>query len=276
MQPNRWAGRLVQRGLVSAGILLALLALSPQEWTKKLGEWTAFIFQWQTLILGAAIVVLATQLIIAKQPFLARLEYIMPSEYHGIPDMAPKGIQAKITGILELLGNSGDQAEHVVRIVVLTGRSTLHYLDQVIDKYTTRSAWEVRVLLVDPESPEIDNLQEGATEQIIASCAMLESMRRRIAAKARPVRIEWRGYRHLPSIRAFLIDNDHMFFGYFEWRKVGDSWKLHEQNKRFIYAKQGDELSKDSIDFFRNWFDHEWEIGRVLASPGGREVENTG
>ena len=65
-------------------------------------------------------------------------------------------------------------------------------------------------------------------------------------------------------IRGLSIDGDHLFFGYFVWAKQDDTWRLIEQNKRLIYARRGDQLSQDSIEFFISWFDYEWTIGRAL------------
>src|ERR1700730_7898848 len=97
-----------------------------------------------------------------------------PAEYQGIPDMAPHGIQGRIVTVLDEVGETSSR-EHVVRLVVLTGGATLHYLDQVIDRYPTRSNWDIRVLIADPQSPDIGKLGESAREQVRASCARLAS-----------------------------------------------------------------------------------------------------
>jgi len=249
---------------LASGTIAAVLALSPQEWVSKLGDWTDLFIRFRVPLLGLLILVLAIQLILAKQPFLARLEYMAATEYQGIPDMAPHGMQTRITNVLEQLGQSGSGQEHVVRMVVLTGGATLHYLDQVIDRYSTRSNWDIRVLIADPESPDIQRLGEGAKEQVLASCARLASMQARIASRQRPAKLSWRGYLHLPMIRGLTLDEDHIFFGYFVWVRQDGAWRLCEQNKRLIYAGHGDELSRDSIEFFTSWFDYAWVNGRDL------------
>jgi hypothetical protein len=248
-----------------AGTFSTILALSPREWSKTLGDWTDLFVRYRTSLLCSVIVILVTQLILAKQPFLARLEYMMPIEYQGIPDMTPQGIQGRVVTVLDEVGQVSSR-EHVVRIVVLTGGATLHYLDQVIDKYPTRSNWDIRVLITDPDSPCVEKLGKDAKEQVRASCARLESTKTRITSRARPAKISWRGYMHLPMIRGLSIDEDHMFFGYFVWAEQDGAWRLCEQNKRLVHARRGDELSRDSIAFFISWFDYEWQSARDLQS----------
>jgi hypothetical protein len=263
---NRSLANATRSLFLASGTLAAVLALSPDEWVRKLGDWTGLFIRFRYPLLGLLVLVLVIQLILAKQPFLARLEYMAPAEYQGIPDMAPHGMQARITSVLEELGQSSLGKEHLVRIVVLTGGATLHYLDQVIERYSTRSTWDVRVLIADPESPDIHRLGEGAKEQVLASCARLASTRARIASRHRPAKLSWRGYLHLPMIRGLTLDEDHIFFGYFVWIKQDGIWRLCEQNKRLIYARHGDELSRDSIEFFTSWFDYEWVNGRDLEA----------
>jgi hypothetical protein len=99
---------------------------------------------------------------------------------------------------------------------------------------------------------------------VLASCARLTSMKARIESRARPAKLSWRGYIQLPMIRGLALDEDHMFFGFFVWSRQGGAWRLCEQNKRLIHARRGDELSRDSIEFFISWFDYEWLNGRNL------------
>jgi len=261
---NRALSNAIRNLFLASGTVAAVLALSPEEWVSKLGDWTDLFIRFRVPLLGLVVLALAIQLTFAKQPFLARLEYMAAAEYQGIPDMAPYGMQARITSVLEQLGQSGSGKEHVVRIVVLTGGATLHYLDQVIDRYSTRSNWDIRVLIADPESPDIQRLGEGAKEQVLASCARLASMRARIASRQRPAKLSWRGYLHLPMVRGLTLAEDHIFFGYFVWVRQDGAWRLCEQNKRLIYARHGDELSRDSIEFFTSWFDYAWVNGRDL------------
>jgi len=210
------------------------------------------------------VLALVAMLILARQPFVTRLEYIAQAEYLGVPDMTPKGIQSRLVGILDRLGESGHSQAHIVRVTFLTGRSTLNYLDQVVDRLSTRSSWDIRVLIFDPDSPEIGGLGPGGRAEVLASCTLLASIKQKIVSRSRPASLSWRGFSNPPMVRGFLIDEDHLFFGYFEWQRVDGSWQLHEQNKRLIYARHGDELSVDSIEFFKSWFDYRWETGRNL------------
>jgi hypothetical protein len=258
------ANAIGRRITAASATIMALLALSPVGWTRELGAWTHLLVRFRVALLGILVAYLAVRLILARQPFISRLEYMAPAEYRGIPDMTPHGIQARLTGVLENVDGPEPGKEHVVRIVLLTGGATLHYLEQVVDMYATRSNWDIRVLIVDPGSPDIQRLGPGAKEQVLASCARLASMQERIVLRRRPARISWRGYFSLPMIRGLSIDNDHLFFGYFVWSKHDNEWRLIEQNKRLIYARRGDQLSQDSIDFFDSWFDYEWSKGHVL------------
>jgi hypothetical protein len=255
----------LRRIFLVLGTLATILALSPGEWLMKLGDWADLFIRFRIPLLGSLVLVLVVQLILAKQPFLARLEYMTSAEYQGVPDMAPQGMQGRIVTVLDEVGQTTSR-EHVVRIVVLTGGATLHYLDQVIDKYPTRSNWDIRVLIADPGSPEIEKLGEGAKEQVRASCARLASTRARVASRARPAKISWRGYMSPPMIRGLTVDEDHIFFGYFVWIRQDNAWRLCEQNKRLIHARRGDELSRDSIEFFISWFDYEWLNARELEA----------
>jgi hypothetical protein len=244
--------------------VLALLALSPKEWIAKLGGWADFLFEFRVQILAGLVIILTAQLFLARQPFLSRLEYIVPVEYGGVPDMLPNRMQSKVTEILEALDENDSRSEHVARIIVLTGQSTLHYLDQIVKRFPAKSGWEIKVLLMDPDAPSIARLEEGAREQVLGSCAMLASLRNRAVKSGKSVKVSWRVYSELPMIRAFLINEHHLFFGYFAWDHEHGSWTLHEQNKGFIHAKRGDPLSRDSIEFFKGWFDYQWAHGREL------------
>lgn len=203
-----------------------------------------------------------------RRPFVGPIEYIEPVEYYGVPDVAPRGIQARAMEILQDLARSQGGRRHVVRIVVLTGQSTLHYLDQIVDRFPWTGLWDVRVLLADPESPDIGHLGPGSRDEILASTARLAKMRQRCEAKDRPVTISWRTCAQLPALRGCLIDEDHLFFGYFAWREDDDAWHLHEQNKRFAYARATSSFGTDSIDAFMSWFDFQWTHGHQRATPG--------
>jgi hypothetical protein len=261
---NRALVNAVRGVFLATGTLLAVLALSPQEWAGKLGAWTSLLLAYLTPLMALLMLTLVILLVMAKQPFVTRLEYISQSEYLGIPDMAPVGIQSRVVGILDRLGQSSHSRTHIARITFLTGRLTLGYLDQIVDKHITRSNWDIRVLILDPESPETDKIGPGAKQEVVASCALLASIKRKTVSQARPAKISWRGFPDLPMVRGFLIDDDHLFFGYFEWQSIDGAWQLHEQNKMLVYARRGDELSTDSIEFFKSWFDYRWEIGRNL------------
>lgn len=248
---------------LAVGTVLAVLALSPQDWTANLGDWTNLIQSNQSFLMALLVLVLVALLVVARQPFVARLEYLAQSEYLGVPDMAPQGVQSRVVGILDRLSQA-ERGVHIARVTFLTGQSTLNYLLQLIDKHSTRSNWEIRVLILDPDSPDVMRLGESAREEILASCARLASVKGRIVSRARPATISWRSFPQLPMIRGFLIDDDHLFFGYFEWQCLDGAWELHEQNKRLVYARRGDALSMDSIEFFKSWFDYRWETGRNL------------
>lgn len=270
LQSNRWLVNAMRRLFLAFGTLVAVLAVSPEGWTESLGAWTRLFIRFQGLLLGLLVLILIVQLFLARQPFLSRLEYMAPAEYQGVPDMLPQGIAGKIVSVLDEVGDTQSEAEHVVRINVLTGGATLHYLDQVIDRYATRSNWDIRILIADPDSPLIENLGDGAREQIFASCARLASIKDKIISKRRPARISWRSFTVLPMVRGFTIDEDHLFFGYFVWRRDGDKrhLRLCEQNTRLLYARRGDQLSRDSIEFYISWFDHEWARGKNLEQSG--------
>lgn len=267
---NRTFANLTRGVFLSAGTFLAVLALSPKEWAAKLGSWTSLLFAYKTPLMALLMLALVAMLILARQPFVARLEYIAQAEYFGVPDMTPKGIQSRLIGILDRLGESGHSQAHIARITFLTGRSTLNYLDQVVDRLSTRSNWDIRVLIFDPDSPEMGRLGPGRREEVLAGCALLASIKQKIVSRSRPASISWRGFSSPPMVRGFLIDEDHLFFGYFEWQKIDGSWQLQEQNKRLIYARHGDELSVDSIEFFKSWFDYRWETGRNLEDMDPR------
>jgi hypothetical protein len=265
---NRAFANAIRSLFVAVVTLLALLALSPQEWAGKLGAWASFLIAHRVHVLVLLVLLLAGLWFKARQPFVTRLEYISQSEYGGITDMAPVGIQSRVVGILDRLGQPGHSRTHIARIIFLTGRSTLNYLDQVVDKHRTRSDWDIRVLILDPESAAMDKLGPGRKQEAIASCAQLASIKHKIVSRTRPAKLSWRGFSDLPMVRGFLIDDEHLFFGYFEWQNVDGGWQLHEQNKTLVYARRGDHLSVDSIEFFKSWFDYRWETGRNLDNLG--------
>lgn len=118
---------------LAAGTLLTLLALTPQEWVAKLGDRARLLRVYQGYLMALLLLVLVVILIGVKQPFITRLEYIEQSEYLGVPDMAPQGMQARVVGILDRLGESREAKAHIARIAVLTGRSTLNYLNRIVD-----------------------------------------------------------------------------------------------------------------------------------------------
>jgi hypothetical protein len=270
LQSNRWLVNLARRLFLSFGTLVAVLAVSPAGWTENLGAWTRLLIKFQGLLLGLLVLILIVQLFLARQPFLSRLEYMAPAEYQGVPHMLPQGIESKIVSVLDEVGDTHSEAEHIVRINVLTGGATLHYLDQVIDRYATRSNWDIRILIADPDSPLIESLGDGAREQITASCARLAAIKDKIISKRRPARISWRSFTVLPMVRGFTIDEDHLFFGYFVWRRDGNKgrWRLCEQNTRLLHARHGDQLSRDCIEFYVSWFDHEWARGKNPEKTG--------
>jgi hypothetical protein len=133
VRSNRAIANVAKRIFLVAGTVMTAFALSPDGWLRSLGGWADFFLRYRVVLLGSLVVVLAVQLAVARQPFITRLEYMAPAEYQGVPDMAPREIQGGLVGVLDELAESSAR-EHLVRIVVLTGGSTLHYLEQVIDR----------------------------------------------------------------------------------------------------------------------------------------------
>jgi hypothetical protein len=245
----------------AATSLAGVFTLTPRQWQETLEEWVGPVFTHQIPLAVAVLLGVVVAALLRRQRLVRGLEYMTPTEYGGISDVAPRRIQLRVTEILGTLGDTDPTNEHIARLVVLTGRNTLHYLDQVIERYASRARWDIRVLILNPESPEIEQLASGTREDARAGCAFLGSLQRKIAAKARPARLSWRMYTELPRVRGFLLDEDHLFFGFFVWEEIDGSARLREQNKGFVYAGPRDQLSRDCIAFFKSWFDHEWRRG---------------
>ena len=266
---HRWVGRGHRvMGLLAAISTIAAVAVLP------LVDWRSVAITWIRLGYSLSVPLLVTLVVLLwvrgrRRPRGWFGDYLAPAEYDGVADPAPRGIQSRAMAILRDLSLSPSDTPRVIRLRVLTGGSTLQYLDRLATKFGWLGRWDIRVLIAAPGSPLAGMLGPGAHDQIRASLARLREVQRKCEARGGAVVISWRTFSGIPTTRGCLIGEQHLFSGNFVW--VGDpdeGERLVEQNTRFLHTDSASAFGSDEISAFKNWFDRDWDRGDAgVPSP---------
>ncbi len=260
-------------------IALAVFALGPKQWLAALGDWTVLILQHRYALMVALIVVLLLRwfyLEIGRGLPTTSLRHIDMPEPPGEDDTQdelsswfPEKADRKLRKGLKELANGEPGHEHIIRVWLATGDTIINkqkYFERFFDILRPKAHLDVRILMIDPDSPMIrDCGHEDWAEEVRESCRRLKAIRDRYINR-KNFTLTWRAYESPPMIRAVLLDQTYLFFGFMTWSEEPEGIQLHNQNGSYIYLSRRRREAREFIDFVRNWFDHEWSKQREIPA----------
>jgi uncharacterized membrane protein YedE/YeeE len=264
--------------LTALPFALALLALGPSDWIRSLGAWTHLFLAHRYALMVVLIVLLLVRLFMLETGsgrILGSLKHIdvrtLPLETDRAPDDArewfPADSDRTLRDELRRIERQRDRS-HIVRVWLATGGTivgTAGYFEQFFRMLWPKARFEVRILLMDPESPMIAECgHEDWAAESRASMHRLEAIAGKYST-TKNVRLEWRTYECPPMIRAVVVDESMMLFGFMTWFKEREGMQLHHQRPSYIRFAREQPGAADFIDFVTNWFDHEWERDRGIT-----------
>jgi hypothetical protein len=251
------------------GFIVAIFTVSPRQWTRNLGAWTSFLFSWSGKIVGVIVLVLVPLLIYREltNPFP---DSNWPFNVGGLTEASDI---SRISGIVDDLNSEG--GEHVVRVLVATGYSTFGALEQALETFPANARFEIRILLMDPDSPTTTISALDWPRQSKEGIERLRTLRKTLSDKGVSVDLKWRTYTTPPTVRALAFNDQHLFIGFFEWRRVENGrTELRNQKVPYMYFKKGKAGHDYFHHFFVSWFDYQWERGEGKNSSADLEVNN--
>jgi hypothetical protein len=270
-------------GLVALAI--GILALEPEEWRSTLGAWMRFLSNTWQLILLALFVAALIRLVILERARLTDRDDIAqrgpPSADSGVARPSPNSPEPRLGGVAPFipadteeklrsvfveLGESPEE-EHTVRLWLATGTTVLPLIRHYLEKVPTRGRFVVKILLMDPQSQDTKRAGRLWPKEVRESSRLLGELQKTYDDNGRPVKLSVRVYKYPSMIRALLLDEDHLFFGFMTWQRDQGIPQLHHQNNSPLYMHHSDQTSRDFISFVKNWFDHEWEACKQLLPP---------
>jgi hypothetical protein len=274
--------------LAALGLALAVLAVTPTEWIGKLGAWSELLLRSK----GPLLIILIASLLarwawlefrrtaMNKSPIralgtLPRFEG--PKGTEDDVHFVPMDVYTCFLDVLRELRDVDSGTRHVIRIWTATGATVLGPLKHYVDLApTSSSSFDIRVLLMDPDSPRTREAGHQWPEESIESIRKLAAIKESIRDKARPIKLDWRLYPQTPALRLLLINDTHLFFGFNIWSIENEIPQLHQQASSYtgklFYVRAGDPHDGIFIEAAQNLFDHEWEAGRQARPSVGAEV----
>ena len=235
----------MDRMTVTAGVL-ALLALTPSEWVENLGAWGVLLSAARPVAaLGLGLLVVGVVVLLLRRS-TSPIEVISPG---GVPE------DSFVRRVLDILESLDGNRHHTVRIVVITGSSTINYLRQILTTQQLRGHWDIKVLIMSPDAPAVDDLENGSSQNIAASLVTLGQLKAKALAHRWPCTLRWTTYDDPPMMRGFVIDDEHLFLGHTAWR----NGTLTDQDRHLIPIRRGPDWADLKIECFTTWFDRTWQ-----------------
>jgi len=164
------------------------------------------------------------------------------TEYPNINMAFPK--------ILDLI-KQRSQRKHSVKIIASAGGTTVNSIvPQLI--HETTEALEISISLINPKMRANDYLPKHWGLESRATLNHLEKIGLEEISR---VRIVCNTYDYVPCIRGFLVDNQHLFLGYFYWVKSGGTIELKGAEHPHIYYQRSSKY-EHLFRLFESWFDN--------------------
>lgn len=243
-------------------LALAVLALTPREWSAKAGEWLLLLRE-NGVVLAlsslSAIVLLALALLVRayqrERQLLTRVSKIVVMRPQLYDD---RRAQMRMNSVLEELVH-GDAA-HPVKILAATSATVEKLISTYIATRRVFGPLTIHIAMIDPDAAaarEAAAHWSGEAGQQLH--ILLPRLQARISELHQPITLEWRLYDYLPALQGWLVDDTHLFLGWFDWVEVGGGVReLRGAERPLIYIHKDDEEAPYYFNLFRGWFDRAW------------------
>lgn len=239
---ERQLSQTLQAVLAVVGLVIAVVALTPGQWTKSLGSWAALLRKRSRELIAVALLSLSVTTIYRQ--------VANPFPISSFP-------VESFTRLYQVVNDGNSRGgEHEVRAVLATGDTTLGPLQTFLRDFSPQAEWRVRILLMNPDSP----LTAGASPQwpieACRSVIKLQDLEREFGDEE-DISIEWRTYDAPPMMRGVDFDQRQLFLGFFEWR----GGRLQHQEKDYMYFSRGQDGHDYLQPIYDSWFEHQWSTG---------------
>lgn len=150
--------------------------------------------------------------------------------------------------ILEIL-KQGSNKKHTIKIIASSGGTTVNStIPQLLREVIV--PLEISVLVINPKSRFMEYLPKHWALESSATLNRLEQLK---TIKDSPHTITCHTYDYIPCVRGFLIDEKHLFIGFFHWMKAGDGVELKGADNPHSYYKRTPE-HENYFALFESWF----------------------
>lgn len=152
--------------------------------------------------------------------------------------------------IIELV-KQGSHRKHSVKIIASAGGTTVNSIvPQLI--HETNEPLDISISLINPKMRANEYLPK---HWVLESRATLNRLEKIALEETTRVKIVCNTYDYIPCIRGFLIDNQHLFLGYFYWVTSGKTVELKGAEQPHAYYKRSPENER-FFRLFESWFDN--------------------
>jgi hypothetical protein len=242
-----------------AATALAILAVAPRDWLANLGAWTRLATTAQPFLGLVALVLVGGQMVVARH----RLDLVRHRRRPERLLISPDSLDLRrlldvVRNLLDQLGRSKEVPEHRVRMVLLTGRSMVDTLFDILKSQRPPGRWRLEILVMSPRSPVVAMLEHRTPHDVEASLCRLVELQEMAREESWPYDIEYRMYDAAPTMRGFLLDDRHLFLGYTAWS--GD--RLTTQGRHLLHVQGGTAATDLEIEWFMSWFDRVFDHAR--------------
>lgn len=150
--------------------------------------------------------------------------------------------------ILEILKQESNK-KHIIKIIASSGGTTVNStIPQLLREIAV--PLEISVLVINPKAHFIKHLPK---HWALESSATLNRLNQLKITKNSPHTIIYHTYDYIPCVRGFLIDEKHLFIGFFHWMKAGDEVELKGADNPHFYYKRTSE-HEHYFALFESWF----------------------
>ena len=149
------------------------------------------------------------------------------------------------------LVRKGTNCKHTVKVIASTGGTTINtIIPTLIEQQPNRI--ELSMIIINPDQhPLCHHLPRHWAQEACSTIARLED----IVHQSDPrVTVTCHAYEYIPCVHGVLIDEQHLFLGFFMWVKSGNRVVLSGSQQPHVYYRRGPAY-ENLFRLFETWFD---------------------
>lgn len=146
---------------------------------------------------------------------------------------------------------SHDKEKTSVKIIAATGGTTLAAILPEIKHASHAKKLEVTIGILDPDTPYKEQIPEHWPPEINTSITRL-----RTEPGDNRTSIDYFLFTILPVTHGLLINDEHLFLGFFSWIRKDDKYQLSGAELPHYYCQRSKPEHKYYFDLFDSWFQY--------------------